>query len=193
MVQVISPPRQRMTADEYYASPEYALHDFIQLIDGEMVIGQGEERVAASLAHQRAVGNSYEIAKACARKHGGTAYVALTEVYLDDENIFEPDVLYLAPESRAVEEAQRIVGAPTLVVEVLSPKTAKKDRTMKFEAYQRHGVQEYWLIEPNNFTLELYALRGGKFALVGIGEPGDKIVSSVFTRQQVDVAEILAT
>ena len=56
-------------------------------------------------------------------------------------------------------------GAPDLVVEVLSPSTAKRDRVDKKAVYERCGVREYWLVDPKNRTIEQYLLRDGKLEL----------------------------
>ena len=60
-----------------------------------------------------------------------------------------------------------VKGVPDLVIEVLSPGTARYDRKTKFEVYAEAGVSEYWLAEPNSFTIEVYVLRGQAYALLG--------------------------
>ena len=56
-----------------------------------------------------------------------------------------------------------IHGAPDLIVEVLSPSTAKRDRGYKKDLYERSGVKEYWIVDPMNKAIETYLLKNGKF------------------------------
>lgn len=175
----------RITAAEYYQLPEYAQHDLIQLIDGEVVIG-----VAPIPKHQDVVGDSFLLLKLFSKQHGGKAYVAPIEVYLDALNIYEPDLVYLAPNSRCVIEEKRLVGAPELVVEVLSAGTAKQDREKKFRAYQRHGVREYWIADPANIFFEVWVLRDDAFEKLGLFEPGDTFTSTVLGGESISVSAL---
>lgn len=180
-------PITRMGAADYYGLPEYAAHDFIQLIDGEVVIG-----VPPIPKHQSAVGESFFIVMTCAKARGGKAYSAPIEVYLDEFNIYEPDVLYLAPDTRCIIEEKRLVGPPDLVIEVLSPNTAKHDRQTKFHAYEKHGVREYWIIDPINAYLEVWVLADGLFDKLGTFVAGDTFASPVLNNYPVDVGSIFA-
>ena len=180
-------PITRISAKEYYRLPEYATHDLIELIEGEVVIG-----VPPNTKHQSAVGETFFILMTCAKALGGKAYTAPIEVYLDAYNSFEPDVLYLAPDSKCVVEEKRLVGAPDLVVEVLSRSTAKNDRQNKFQAYQKFGVREYWIIDPVNAYLEVYILNGSIREKFGTFFVGDSFASPVLNNTVVDVSIIFA-
>ena len=83
-----------------------------------------------------------------------------TDVFLDKENNFIPDVMIVCnPE---IIKKKGIYGAPDLVVEILSPSTANKDRGSKFKIYEKFGVKEYWLVTPESKTVEVYLLNNGK-------------------------------
>ena len=86
-----------------------------------------------------------------------------TDLYLDEDNIFIPDMMVVCDPAKV--RWNGVYGAPDLVVEVLSPGTAKHDRGYKKEAYQRCGVREYWIISPNEKTVEQYLLRDGGYEL----------------------------
>ena len=162
---MVEPTRTRIKAGDYYRLPEYEQHDLIQLIDGEVVIG-----MPPILKHQAIVGEILFLLMMIARKSGGKAFTSPVEVYLDDDNVFEPDVLYVKPDNLAItqQDEKRIVGAPNLVVEVLSPSTASYDRSEKYRAYEQHGVDEYWIVDPVHETIEVWTLEtGGKFARQG--------------------------
>ena len=155
--------RTRISAAEYYQLPEYAQRDLIQLIDGEVVIG-----MPPVPKHQRIVREVFFLLISISKSKGGEALSAPIEVQLDDHNVFEPDVLYLRPGSRCAVGDKRLTGAPDLVVEVLSPGTARYDRQQKYEAYQAHGVSEYWIVDPVHEVVEVWTLgAGGAFQRQG--------------------------
>lgn len=85
------------------------------------------------------------------------------DVILDEENTFIPDVIINCDPGKVHQDG--IHGAPDLVVEILSRSTLKRDRTVKKDAYEKAGVKEYWIVSPNDKTIEIYRLQDGKFYL----------------------------
>ena len=169
----------RINATEYYQLPEYKEHDLIQLINGEVVIS-----MPPILKHQDIVREILIILALIARKLGGKAYDSPIEVRLDDHNIFEPDVLYIQADNLAItqQDVKRIVGAPNLVVEVLSPSTAKFDRQEKYQAYEKCGVQEYWIVDPVYEVVEVWNLsEAGHYIRQGAFADDDSFKSIVLS------------
>lgn len=172
---MLQPVRTRISATEYYQLPEYAQHDLIQLIDGEVIIS-----MPPVPKHQRIVREVFFLLISISKNKGGEALSAPIEVQLDEHNVFEPDVLYLRPDSRCVVGEKRLTGAPDLVVEVLSPGTARYDRQQKYEAYQAHGVGEYWIVDPAHEVVEVWTLgAGGVFQRQGAFAGEDTFTSAV--------------
>jgi Uma2 family endonuclease len=149
----------RIKASEYYQLPEYEQHELIQLINGEVIIG-----MPPILKHQLLIKKILLLLAQVETQKGGVAFTAPTEVRFDENNIFEPDVLYIKPENIGIaqQDEKRIIGAPNLVVEVLSPSTARFDRQEKYHAYERHGVDEYWIVDPVHETIEVWTLGESK-------------------------------
>jgi Uma2 family endonuclease len=87
--------------------------------------------------------------------------------------VVQPDVFYIAADRLAIISERGIEGAPTLVVEVLSPSTAHLDRGRKMTLYAEHGVPYYWIVDPESRSIEAYALTGATYAPAGrvMGEP----------------------
>ena len=87
--------------------------------------------------------------------------------------VVQPDVFYIATDRLAIISERGIEGAPTLVVEVLSPSTAHLDRGPKMTLYAEHRVPYYWIVDPESRSMEAYALTGAAYALAGrvTGEP----------------------
>ncbi len=169
---MVSQTPVRLAADDYFQLPDYTQHDLIQLIDGEVVIG-----VPPVPQHQAIVSEILFRFMTIAKVRGGRAFVAPVEVYLDEHNVFEPDVLYLAPDSRCVVGDKRLIGAPDVVVEVLSPSTAKYDRQEKYLAYERCGVREYWIVDPSHAVVEVWTLVAGHFTRQGVYAGADTFSS----------------
>jgi len=126
-----------------------------------------------------------------AKKSGGKAFTTPIEVYLDQYNIYQPDVLYLIPNTTCKIEEKRLTGAPDLVVEVLSPSTAKVDRLQKYEAYEQHGVSEYWIVDPAHHVIEVWNLIDGRYKRQGAYATDDNFMSATLN-QLVDVKSIFA-
>jgi Uma2 family endonuclease len=85
------------------------------------------------------------------------------DLFLDEENRFVPDFMVVCDPDKI--KLDGVHGAPDLVVEVLSPSTAKNDKTRKKDVYARCGVREYWLVGPEDKSIEVYHLDGESFLL----------------------------
>lgn len=89
------------------------------------------------------------------------SFVAPFDVYLDGEeagDCVQPDITIICDPNKI--QRKGCVGAPDMVVEVLSPRTAKKDKTTKLMAYKRAGLRECWIVDPYNQTVEIYLFAG---------------------------------
>lgn len=92
-----------------------------------------------------------------------TAIADGTDLYLTEEDRFIPDMMVVCDRDKIRKDG--VHGAPDLVVEVLSPSTAKNDRMHKKTVYGACGVREYWLVDPENRTIEQYLLQNGSLEL----------------------------
>lgn len=85
-----------------------------------------------------------------------------------DDTVVQPDLLVVCDRSKLDDKG--CVGAPDIVVEILSPSTARHDRLVKFQIYQKAGVREYWLIDPDTKTLQVCILEDGKYITTMYGD-----------------------
>jgi len=84
-------------------------------------------------------------------------------VYLSKKDKVIPDIIVICnPE---IIKRNGFYGAPDLIIEILSASTAKRDRTYKKDLYEKHGVGEYWIVDPKLFTIEIYLLQDEKYVL----------------------------
>ena len=97
----------------------------------------------------------------------GVVYPAPVDCILSDTTVLQPDIVFVETGRRTIVTERGIEGAPTLVVEILSPSTAGTDRTIKAGLYARYGVPWYWLVDPAALTIEAFALRSNEYGLAG--------------------------
>jgi len=115
---------------------------------------------------------------------GGLAQIAPMDVALAEHSVVQPDVLFLSKERRS-RMAERVEGAPDLVVEVLSPGTARRDRGEKLRLYAESGVREYWIVDPAEKQIEFLVNDDGRFV---VALPADREYrSSVLPELRLDL------
>ncbi len=132
-----------------------------EAIDGELYVTP-----APSRRHQRvSLKLGIALLELLEKPGHGWIYAAPIGVeFPETEEGVQPDIVFVsrARAERLVEEGIR--GAPDLVVEILSPKTAERDRTIKKKLYQRQGVAQYWIVDPDAETVEVWDFAGGASA-----------------------------
>ncbi|MCD7884869.1 MAG: Uma2 family endonuclease [Lachnospiraceae bacterium] len=146
---------------------DYTLEDYLALPDDrrvELIDGVIYDMASPTLIHQAIGGKLYAIFESyIARKHGSCmSFNAPVDVQLDcdDKTIVQPDVLIICDPSKL--RRDRIYGAPDLVVEILSPSTRRKDRSLKMTKYKRAGVREYWMIDPDYRRIYVHEFEKGE-------------------------------
>lgn len=148
---------ERMNVRDYFDTPE-------TLRPTELVFGMVREPPAPSYGHQSLVTRlTVVLATHVDEQQLGIVCVAPIDVVLDEDAalVVQPDVVFVSAERAAIVR-DRIWGAPDLVVEALSPRTAHRDRTTKLGWYRRYGVKECWLVNPTSRSIEIAYLAGGR-------------------------------
>lgn len=158
----------------------------IELIDGDVIVNPPPLD-----AHQETAGNLYTFLRE--RIQDGALRFAPTGLYLDEQYFVEPDLFWgrAANENCVLMDGKYWRGAPDLVVEILSPGTAQRDREDKFARYQAVGVREYWLVEPSDKTIAVYRLQSGAFVEQDVYGLGDTFTSAVLYGETVSVRAAL--
>lgn len=178
-----TPEKTRLRLDEFLALPESTQPT--ELFDGEMIVSP-----APAYRHQKLVSRIYDAIKAVAPK-GGELLFAPLDVILDMGTVVQPDILWITSDAPRCKEIDgRLQGPPDLCVEILSPSTARLDKTIKFNAYERAGVSEYWIIDPAIESVEVWTLKNGEYAQHGVYRPPQTFQSPVLNSATLALPEI---
>ena len=146
-----SNPTRRLTYDDFLLFPDDGLRH--EIIDGEHYV-----TAAPNLRHQDLVGRLFLSIGAFVedRPEKGRAFLSPFDVVFSFHDIVEPDLIFVAPDQFEILTEKNIQGTPALVVEILSPSTRKRDRELKRILYDRTGVREYWLVDPDHNVVTIY-------------------------------------
>jgi Uma2 family endonuclease len=144
---------------------KYAYSDYLTWPDDErweIIDGDAYNMTPApSIKHQNVVGTIFSLLKQSLKGQLCRPFVAPTDVVLSEYDVVQPDIIVVCDEKKIT--AANIQGAPDLVVEVLSPATALKDKREKKALYERSAVREYILIDPIELYVERFVLKGKQY------------------------------
>jgi Uma2 family endonuclease len=179
---------RKLTVREFHKM-EFADDDpyLYELLDGELV-----KKKAPAPRHQRILAKLYYQIETFARQNQlGEVLFAPLDVFLDDHNGPQPDLVFVAEARRAIITDDGVLGAPDLVVEVISPSSIYRDRVTKKGLYERFGVREYWLIDPADEFIEIYGLQNARYELLGAASPVEgELVSAVLPGIALNLPEL---
>ncbi len=174
--------KRRYTIEDYEKLPEGSPY---QLIEGELIMSP-----APAPEHQEvSINLSYKLYNVVKKTKRGKVLYAPVDVYLDQENAYQPDIVVVLEGSRAKITQRGIEGPPDIVVEILSPSTAYYDLLEKKEVYERSGVKEYWIVDPKRKTFEIYTNSQEGFKLLSKAK-GEGVVRSELLGIDLDLKEV---
>jgi Uma2 family endonuclease len=122
----------------------------------------------------------------------GRVYVEGLGVWLDDEAFVIPDLVFVANDRLPGLSQRGMEGAPTLVVEILSPSTRKRDLGVKRDAYAARGVPHYWVVDPVAKSLESFVLDGGVYRSALRAAAGETVGPPPFPDLRLDLGDVFA-
>ncbi|MFZ4815082.1 MAG: Uma2 family endonuclease [Phototrophicaceae bacterium] len=184
-------PGTPMRAESFDALAEVNIP--IELIHGIVVYPHWNEdtMTAAPIPdHQDVVGNVYTLLREAAKQQGGKAAISPLDIRLSDGSRVQPDAMWMAASSQCIRMETHYRNLPELVVEVLSPSTARRDRTEKFDLYEKHGAHEYWMIDPRDALIEVYVRDLQVLQRLGAYGPTDTFQSPTLGMTSIIVREL---
>lgn len=189
-MQTAATETRKLTYDDFLLFPDDGRRH--ELIDGVHYVTP-----SPVLRHQEILGRIYfEVASYLRAHPEGRVYLAPLDVVMSIHDIVEPDLIFVAA-AQDVDKVtpKNIQGAPALLVEILSPGTRRRDLGIKRDLYDRIGVREYWLIDPDRNTVTIHRRAAdGSFPLVETLERAlDSILKSpLLPGFSLDVSDLLA-
>ena len=183
-------PGLKLTYDDFVLFPDDGKRH--ELIDGEHYVTP-----SPNLKHQKVSGNLHLLIGVWLEDHpSGQIFYAPFDVVFSRYDVVEPDLLYMSNERAAeVLTAANVKGAPDLVIEIGSPGTRKRDETIKKHLYERSGVSEYWVVDPDTDVVRIYrrAVEGFDRAIERSVDPGDILTTPLLPGLALPLARIFKT
>lgn len=178
------PQKKIHTYEDYQALPEGAPY---QLIGGELIMtpspNPNHQRISKRLAF---ILYGY-VEK---NKNLGEVLYSPLDVYLEDTEVYQPDIIFVSKERLNIIGEKKIEGAPDMVMEILSPSTAYYDLKHKMTAYAKHGVKEYWIVDPMEKSMEIFENRDKEFTLISKATGAGQVKSKLIEGFEVQTEEI---
>jgi Uma2 family endonuclease len=154
----------KLTYEDYAAIPDDGRRH--EILDGEHYVNP-----APSSYHQIVLTNLLVPLVLYAEEHQlGRVLPSPIGVVLADHDIVQPDIVFIRAERAHIVEHKYIVGAPDLAVEILSDSNRRYDVRIKYDRYQRGGVREYWIVDPDELGIRVFRRAGDKFQPAEVGD-----------------------
>lgn len=180
---VLENPCRVWTYEDYLALDESEYFEFIN--------GKAFKSATPELSHQRWNGKIFlAIERHVEASKLGEVFFAPVDVVLDEKNVVQPDLVFVSTANSGLLERRGIMGAPDLVVEIISPSSLRHDRYDKRELYARFGVKEFWLADVANRSIEVLSLKSGSYQLLACATGEGKVRSEVLAGLELDLATL---
>ena len=175
--------KTRLTYADYLKTSD---DERYELLNGELIMSPSPKEI-----HQDILSILHlQIGVFVRERSLGKVYFSPFDVVLSDTDVVQPDLLFVSNERAAIITADNIQGAPDLVVEILSPATAGRDRTIKLDLYAQHGVKEYWIVDPVDKTITVLLRGESRFEVSGIYGEGQTLSSPTLAGFSVALEDI---
>jgi Uma2 family endonuclease len=162
---------KKYTAKDYFNLPEGSPY---QLIEGKLIMTP-----SPLTEHQAILRNlGVLIANHLKKIKLGYVYYAPIDVYLDNKNAYQPDIIFISNENKDIIKKRGIDGPPDLVIEILSPSNEYYDIKIKKEVYEKSGVLEYIIVDPKAKSVEVFRRTGGNLKTNAALEKWDEVLSA---------------
>ncbi len=168
-------PKRRLTVDDYLLMPDHG--KLLQLIDGDFIMAP-----SPSLKHQEVSKNiELEFAKFLEKNSIGKILYAPIDYYVDKYDVVQPDLVYISKEKYRILFEKGIKNTPDLIIEIISKSTENIDKNLKKDLYWRAGVKEYWIVNIEEKSIEVFKINSEGYRLDKIyrNENKDKIKTDI--------------
>jgi Uma2 family endonuclease len=180
-------------------APKLTYEDFVLFPDDgkrhELIDGEHYVSPSPNTRHQKVLLRlTLFVGRLVSERALGQVFFAPYDVVFTRFDVVEPDLLFVSADRASILTAANAQGAPDLVVEVLSPSSHRQDEVLKRDLYERGGVEEYWIVDPEADTLKLFRREGDRFARPRLlsSRDGDVLGTPLLPGLEVPLSELLA-
>jgi len=155
----------------------------------ELIEGEHFMTPSPSVYHQKiSINLSWRLKDYIDANNLGIVLAAPTDVKLSDIDLLVPDIFFVRASRLHILKEKYLCEAPDLVIEILSPSTSKRDKDLKFKRYTHYGVLEYWIVDPQKQSIDVYNLEEQK--LIAVFTIDQKLNSPMFPDIQLELQKI---
>lgn len=137
-----------------------------EIIDGEHYVNPSPNTRHQTLAFRLTLA----VGSFVSARQLGSIFFAPFDVLLTEHDIVEPDLIFVSTARKHIVTEANIQGVPDLLVEILSPGNRRFDKRVKYDTYERAGVPEYWIVDPEDEVVEVYRHAEGRYARAEVGD-----------------------
>ena len=171
---------------------KWSYEDYYHLEDDkryEVIEGELIEMAPSPLSnHQRMLQKLFKKIDSYVEQNNlGEIFIAPLDVIFAQDNVLQPDIIFISKENENIIQERGVFGSPDLVIEILSPSTIKMDQVIKYKLYEKFKVKEYWIVDHIKNTSSVYTLENDKFILSASGE---NIKSKLLKDFIIDIARL---
>ena len=179
---------KRWSYEEYYRLTPESHDERYEIDDGELV-----PMPSPTVTHQRIIMQLASLMRTFVQAHDlGETFISPLDVIFEEYNLAQPDVMFVSKARSEIVKDRGVFGAPDLVVEVISPSSTRRDRQDKSSKYLRFKVQEYWLVNPAERSIEVRVWRADHWAVHSLARDTGTAESLILPGFTVDLAQIFA-
>lgn len=168
--------------------------DYLKIDDDnryEILNGELKMVPAPNTDHQSVIRNlEFLIWNFVKGKGLGKVFFALTDVVFDDDQVFQPDIVFVKTEKQKIICKDAIHGIPDIIIEIISPSSTFYDTVEKRDVYQQYGVDEYWLVFPDERAIEVFILENGEYVVHSRIRKDGIIESKALVGLKIDIKEV---
>jgi Uma2 family endonuclease len=175
--------------------PRKTVEDYMNLPDGvraELIEGELFMSPSPKLRHQKIAENLLVALRRYVDKtKRGAIHIAPLDVHLPSGDVVQPDLIFVADANRSILQ-DWIRGVPDLLIEVVSPDGAERDRIVKRDLYARNGVAEYWIVDDQGRAVEVLRLQGDAYEPAGYFTGVESVRSVLLSDLALPLADVFA-
>ncbi len=175
------------TYEDFMALPEDPSCRY-ELIDGDLCMTP-----SPVTRHQKISRNLFRLIDRFLQQNPfGELFYAPYDVVFSQEppQVVVPDLIFVSKDRLSLITEKNIQGVPDLLVEILSPTTSLRDRREKFSLYERVGVPEYWIVDPEKNSVQIFRLSGGRYAPAFEPGLGDRLETPLLPGLSIPLSEV---